>query len=176
MLARVTPTVGIPLCVDAQGRWKPGRTYHYVDSAYARAIARAGRVAVYLPMQAEPAQLLERVDALLVPGGDDLLPPRPYPPEVRFEAVPEAQLGFDRALVAAALARGVPLLGICYGMQLLAVELGGALHYDIATDPPPAGPHQLGPGEARPRGGPGPGPRVAPRLAARQGRGGARPA
>src|SRR5258705_422619 len=71
MLARVTPTVGIPLCVDAQGRWKPGRTYHYVDSAYARAIARAGGVAVYLPMQAEPAQLLERGDELRVTARAD---------------------------------------------------------------------------------------------------------
>ena len=149
MLARVTPTVGIPLCVDAQGRWKRGRTYHYVDAAYARAIERAGGVAVYLPMQGDPAGLVARIDALLVPGGDDLLPPRPYPPDVHFDPVPEAQLGFDRALVAAALARGLPLLGICYGMQLLALALGGALHYDIATDVPGAGAHQLGHGEGR---------------------------
>src|SRR5215470_3984441 len=134
MLARVTPTVGIPLCVDAQGRWKRGRTYHYVDAAYARAVERAGGAAVYLPVQADPADLIQRVDALLVPGGDDLLPPRPYPPQVRFEPVPEVQLAFDRGLVGAALARGLPLLGICYGMQLLALALGGELHYDIATD------------------------------------------
>jgi putative glutamine amidotransferase len=149
MLARVTPTVGIPLCVDTQGRWKRGRTYHYVDAAYARAVERAGGVAVYLPMQADPAGLVARIDALLVPGGDDLLPPRPYPPQVRFEPVPEAQLGFDRALVEAALARGLPLLGICYGMQLLALALGGTLHYDIATDVPGAGAHQLGHGDGR---------------------------
>jgi len=174
MLARVTPTVGIPLCVDAQGRWKRGRTYHYVDAAYARAIERAGGVAVYLPMQGKPARLLERIDALLVPGGDDLLPPRPYPPEVRFEAVPEAQLGFDRALVAAALARGVPLLGICYGMQLLAVELGGALHYDIATDLPGAGSHQLGHGDARHGVVLEPGSRIAAAFGAAKGRVGSR--
>ena len=174
MLARVTPTVGIPLCVDAQGRWKRGRTYHYVDAAYARAIERAGGIAVYLPMQGEPAALLARVDALLVPGGDDLLPPRPYPPEVRFEAVPAAQLGFDRALVAAALARGVPLLGICYGMQLLALELGGALHYDIATDLPAAGPHQLGHGDARHGVALEPGSRIAAAFGAAKGRVGSR--
>jgi len=149
MLARVTPTVGIPLCVDAQGRWKRGRTYHYVDAAYAHAVGRSGGVAVYLPLAADPAALVDRVDALLVPGGDDLLPPRPYPPHVRFEPVPDEQLAFDRALVEAALARGRPILGICYGMQLLAAALGGALHYDIATDVPGAGAHQLGHGEGR---------------------------
>src|SRR5262245_26568640 len=134
MLARVTPTVGIPLCVDAQGRWKRGRTYHYLDAAYARAVERGGGVALYLPLAADPGALAERVDALLVPGGDDLLPPRPYPPHVRFEPVPDEQLAFDRALVDAALARDLPIFGICYGMQLLALALGGALHYDIATD------------------------------------------
>jgi len=174
MLARVTPTVGIPLCVDAQGRWKRGRTYHYVDAAYARAVERAGGVAVYLPMQGDPAALVARVDALLVPGGDDLLPPRPYPPGVRFDPVPEAQLAFDRALVEAALARGIPLLGICYGMQLLALALGGALHYDIATDLPGAGPHQLGHGDGRHGVVLEPGSRVAAAFGAPKGRVGSR--
>jgi putative glutamine amidotransferase len=151
MIARVTPTVGIPLCVDEQGRWKRGRTYHYIDAAYARAVERAGGVPVYLPMSADVRALAERVDALLVPGGDDLLPPRPYPAHVRFEAVPAPQLAFDRALLAAALAREIPVLGICYGMQLLALELGGELHYDIATDVAGAMTHQLGEGRHRVR-------------------------
>jgi putative glutamine amidotransferase len=144
MIAHVTPTVGIPLCVDEQGRWKRGRTYHYVDAAYARAVERAGATALYLPLSADPAALVERIDALLVPGGDDLLPPRAYPAHVRFEPVPAAQLAFDRALLAAALARGTPVLGICYGMQLLALALGGGLHYDLATDVAGAAEHQLG--------------------------------
>jgi len=144
MVPRVTPTVGIPLCLDAEGRWKSGRTYHYIDASYARAIERAGGVPVYLPLGAEPRALAARVDALLVPGGDDFLPPRRYPAQVRFSPVPRAQLEFDRALVEAALARRIPVLGICYGMQLLAVARGGTLHYDLATDLAGAGEHQLG--------------------------------
>ncbi|MFI5316701.1 MAG: gamma-glutamyl-gamma-aminobutyrate hydrolase family protein [Myxococcota bacterium] len=139
----MTPTVGIPLCLDEQGRWKRGRTYHYVDASYARALERAGATPLYLPMQGDPGALAARVDALLVPGGDDLLPLRPYPAHVRFEPVPPAQLAFDRALVEAALAREIPLLGICYGLQLLALALGGRLHYDLATDLPSAAAHQL---------------------------------
>jgi len=174
MLPRVTPTVGIPLCVDAQGRWKRGRTYHYLDAAYARAVDRAGGVAVYLPLASDPAELIARVDALLVPGGDDLLPPRPYPPEVRFETVSDAQLVFDRALVATAVARGLPLLGICYGMQLVALALGGALHYDLATDVPGAGAHQLGHGEGRHGVRLEPGSRLAAAFGAATGRVGSR--
>jgi putative glutamine amidotransferase len=45
--------------------------------------------------------------------------------------VPERQLAFDRALLAAALERDRPVLGICYGMQLLALHCGGALHFDL---------------------------------------------
>ncbi len=147
------PTVGIPLCVDDRGPTsargprfrggRAGRTYHYVHAAYARAIESAGGVPVYLPVQRDVRALVERIDALLVPGGDDLRPPAPYPPGVRFDFVPDAQLAFDRALLDAALAAGKPLLGICSGMQLLALSLGGALHYDIATDVPGAAEHRL---------------------------------
>jgi len=141
--ARVQPIVGIPLCLDDRGRWRAEHTYHYVHAAYARAVERAGGIPVYLPMQSDTRALVAGIGALLVPGGDDLLPPRPYPLEVRFDPVPAAQLAFDRALLDAALARELPVLGICYGMQLLAQALGGALHYDIATDVPSAGPHRL---------------------------------
>jgi putative glutamine amidotransferase len=147
--ARARPTIGIPLCVDDAGRWRAGRTYHYVHAAYARAIENAGGIAVYLPPQRDTRGLVGRIDALLVPGGDDLLPPRPYPPDVLFDPVPDAQLAFDRALLEAALAQEKPVLGICYGMQLLAITLGGALHYDIATDLPGARSHRLPEREGR---------------------------
>ena len=75
--------------------------------------------------------------------GDDLLPERSYPQGVDFEPAPERQLAFDRALLGAALERRTPVLAICYGMQLLALAAGGALHYDVSTDVPEAGPHRL---------------------------------
>jgi putative glutamine amidotransferase len=139
----VQPLVGIPLCLDDRGRFRAGRTYHYVHAAYARAVEQAGGVPVYLPGQSDVGALVGRIDALLVPGGDDLPPPRPYPPEIRFDLVPEAQLAFDRALLDAALARGLPVLGICYGMQLLAYRAGGSFVYDIPSDRPAAGAHRL---------------------------------
>jgi putative glutamine amidotransferase len=139
------PLVGVTTCSDLRGRWRAGRDYHYLPADYARALERAGADVVYVPPQGAVEPIAGRLDALLVPGGDDFEPPRPYPADVHFELVPEAQLEFDRALVAAVLARGRPVLGICYGAQLLALQHGGELLYHLPLDCPGAGEHH-GPG------------------------------
>ena len=45
------PLIGIPPCLDEQGRWRRSREYHYADAAYARAVAEAGGLPIYLPLQ-----------------------------------------------------------------------------------------------------------------------------
>jgi putative glutamine amidotransferase len=149
ILRAMRPLIGIPPCLDEHGRWNPAREYHYADAAYARAVSETGGIPVYLPQQGDAAALADRIDGLLLPGGGDFAPQRAYPSRVSFDLVPERQLAFDRALLAATLERDRPVLGICYGMQLLALHCGGALHYDVATDVPSAGEHQLGDPGAR---------------------------
>jgi putative glutamine amidotransferase len=137
------PLIGISPCLDERGRWHPTREYTYLDTSYAGALAHSGATPILLPLQEDVAELAHRLDGLLIPGGDDFPPPHPYPPQVRFQPVPARLLAFDRALLGAARERRLPVLAICYGMQLLALERGGRLVYDIPSDLPQAGPHRF---------------------------------
>jgi gamma-glutamyl-gamma-aminobutyrate hydrolase PuuD len=130
------PLIGIPPRLAPEGRQQ-------LDRRYADAVADAGGAAVLLPVQRDVRSLLRRVDGVLVPGGGDFAPPAPYPADVPFDRVLPEQLDFDTRLLDAALEAGRPVLGICYGMQLLALRHGARLHFHIPRDVPEAGEHQL---------------------------------
>src|SRR3954469_997932 len=102
---------------------------------YANAIAAAGGLPVQLPREAEPAALVRRLDGLVIAGGDDVDPRRygavPGSATTRIDPDRDA---YESALIAAALERELPLLGICRGHQLLNVVLGGTLIAHLPLD------------------------------------------
>lgn len=75
---------------------------------------------------------LSRVSAVVIPGGGDVSPAL-YGGAVsdRVYGVSDEQDAIDLALVAHATVRGLPLLGICRGAQLINVARGGTLHEDL---------------------------------------------
>ena len=99
---------------------------------YARAVLAAGGVAMHVPIDADPSDVLDRCDGILLSGGADIGPEwygRPsetddYPPE------PERDR-FEMGLMDLAAERATPVLGICRGLQLANVHGGGTLHQDV---------------------------------------------
>jgi putative glutamine amidotransferase len=145
MLRRVRPLVAIMQRLRAA---ESGAARLALDPAYADAAADAGGEPVLPASLADVPELLARADALVIPGGPDFLPPEPAHAGVRFDAIDPRQHAADRAALAAAAARGLPVLGICCGMQLLALERGGALHFHLPVDLTTAGVHRHDTGDA----------------------------
>ncbi len=99
---------------------------------YAEAVQAAGGLPLILPHGDDAEAVLDTLDGLLLSGGGDL-DPRSYG-EANL-AAKEQRLDADRweiDLVRAARARRLPLVGICRGMQVLAVAAGGRLEQEIA--------------------------------------------
>lgn len=81
---------------------------------------------------------LETVDGLIIGGGDDISPELYGAEIVTTARLDPARDQLERRLAAEALARGVPVLGICRGAQMLNVALGGTLHGDAWSAYPKA--------------------------------------
>jgi len=127
------PLIGVCAAVERAtfGVWKD-EPATLLPLSYARAIHGAGGMMALLPPDRraieEPGELLSRIDALVLGGGADI-----DPEDQGVEAHPET-IGtnpdrdrFEIALARAALEQGIPLLGVCRGMQILNVACGGTL-------------------------------------------------
>ncbi len=109
------------------------QTAHLVADSYVAPLQRAGAVVVLLPVDVSgPLELIERIDGLLLIGGADL-DPASYgaAPEPGTEATYPDRDTFEIAMVRGALDAEVPVLGICRGMQILNVSLGGTLQQNL---------------------------------------------
>jgi putative glutamine amidotransferase len=125
------PRIAIPLDLGVSGRYEQPR-------AYADAVARAGGLPFPIPC-GDPAlapESLSACDGLLVAGGDFDIPPERYGEARRPGCGPSrpARTAFEESMTVGALAAGLPVLGVCGGMQLLAVVRGGALHQHLPDD------------------------------------------
>jgi putative glutamine amidotransferase len=128
----------IGICaVRERARWAFwDQTAHLVADTYVEAVHSTGVHALLLPVVGRaPEALLDRVDGLMVIGGADL-DPAGYGQDAseHTESTYPERDEFELALTRAALERGVPFLGICRGMQLLNVALGGTLHQHLVGD------------------------------------------
>lgn len=108
-----------------------------ISDNYVKAVRRAGGAALLMPIistKEEAEALINAIDGLILSGGGDVNPAR-----YGEETLPCCgTIDFNRdqselLLLDAALRRNIPVLGICRGVQVLNVGLGGTLYQDIAT-------------------------------------------
>jgi putative glutamine amidotransferase len=122
------PVIGVTAYVD-QARWDIWDTQAaLVPESYVRGIRAGGGLPVILPPDAANVEALNRLDGVVFTAGADIDParygaarhPQTEPPR------PDRDAG-ESALLRAALAADVPVLGVCRGMQLLVIAYGGTL-------------------------------------------------
>jgi putative glutamine amidotransferase len=109
---------------------------HYVGTAYTRSVVQAGGLPLVLPAAGGvPDGLaeayLDRVDGLVLSGGIDIAPSlygRTWPPA---QGPDPDRDRLEQQLVVEAVRRGTPVLGVCRGMQMINVALGGTLHEHV---------------------------------------------
>jgi len=147
------PCIGITLDSEQAGGYSK-YPWYALRQNYADAIAGAGGLPFSLSHHAMlAAEMLDRLDGLVVTGGAFDVDPALYGGGEKHGTVrlKEGRTAAELALVTGALERGMPVLGICGGQQLLAVALGGTLIQHI----PDSIAHALAHEQPKPRRAPG---------------------
>jgi putative glutamine amidotransferase len=138
------PLIGISTYVE-QARWGVWDTpAALLPRSYVDCVVKAGGVPVLLASVGDDTSALSTVDGVILAGGADVDPAR-YGQNVHAKTVtrPERD-GFEFALARDALDRGLPVLGVCRGMQVLNIALGGTLTQHL-PETVGHGEHQPGP-------------------------------
>ena len=132
------PRIGVTLDSEPPGGYSKFPWYALREN-YAGAVAAAGGAPIPLPhLPALAETYLDLIDGLLITGGAFDVDPALFGAESRHDAVStkDARTAFELAALRGALARDMPIFGICGGQQLLHVALGGTLIQHIPDEAP----------------------------------------
>lgn len=127
----------------------------YLARFYGEAVAAAGGAPVHIPLIPDAglvAEFVSRLDGVLLPGSASDVDPLRYgrEPHPKLGAVHPLKDETDLLVLKELEARRLPLLAICFGMQVWNVQRGGSLMQDIASEAPQACKHEQGAPRERP--------------------------
>ncbi len=138
------PIIGLT-CSEIQPVQEGSSVRFGQSQTYVQALAKAGAAPLLVPPIADRSllrSLYERLDGLLLAGGRDI-DPTYYGETLHEKCIPDLAARDEMELVLTrwAVDEGKPLLGICRGIQVLNVALGGSLYQDIDAQVPGAERH-----------------------------------
>ena len=129
------PRVLVPAC----NRTLAEHPYHVVGAKYVDAVRLAGALPLVVPnaSTAQIDELLDLCDGVFLTGSPSNVHPSRFDEALRNPALPldAARDDWTLALIPRAIARGIPLLGVCRGCQEMNVALGGTLHQAVQEVP-----------------------------------------
>jgi putative glutamine amidotransferase len=138
---QISPVIGVTCSMeyDQKGRKFPtAYAFEYLKKSYYEAVERSGGTPILLPNTKKVSNVrpfLNLLDGLLISGGNDVDPV--FYGEKRkaqnLNITPERDI-FELSLVRKAKDKGIPLMAICRGMQLLNVAFGGSLYQDFSAE------------------------------------------
>lgn len=128
------PLIGIVPLVDTE------RDSYWMLPGYMRAIEQAGGIPVMMPLTSDPSelrQLNDTLDGFLFTGGHDVSPALyGQPASGQCEACCQERDEMETILFSLIFEQDKPALGICRGIQLINVLMGGTLYQDLPTEHP----------------------------------------
>src|SRR6266487_4642592 len=137
------PRIGITMRIEIE------TDRFYLSRHYSEAIEAAGGVPVHISLIPHPGYIcatMDCLDGILLPGSDSDVDPHHYgrEPHQALGNVHAIKDETDLLVLEEAEKRNLPVLGICFGMQILNVSRGGRLIQDIVSQFPEAIKHEQG--------------------------------
>jgi len=142
------PLIGVPTGQEKSQRFF-GLALYIMNQSYIRALENVGALPVLIPLQMSEATLrstFERLDGLFLAGGEDM-DPRTYDSERKphLGATDKERDRTELLLTEWAMEIGMPVLGVCRGIQVINVACGGTLYQDLNSEQPDFAKHDYFP-------------------------------
>ncbi len=139
------PIIGITMALDLDGKIRRGTDYSFIRTEYGEQVKKAGGQPIFLEPNITPSVAAHICDGIVISGGEDIHPST-YDQGLTNAGgnlEPLMRTLWERELIDACDWAGIPILGICYGSQLLNIHYGGTLYQDLALERPGTASHGI---------------------------------